>query len=162
MVRIVLLLSFLCSFFAVTLVAAELPVFDRNQPIEVTAQQLEMLQLQRQSVFTGDVVARQGEMTLYAQKLIIFLQPDEDQVERMEATGGVRILQLDRVATAEQVVFYQLDEMLILRGNAEVVQGANKISGEEIRLYLRENRSVVKSSESGRVRATIVPEQLQE
>lgn len=134
---------------------------DRNQPIEITAQQLEVLQQQRQSIFTGDVVAKQGEMTLSAEKLIVFLQQDQDQIERLEAIGGVRVVQFDRIATAEKAVFYQLEERLVLSGNAEVTQGQNKISGDEITLYLKENRSLVQSSKNGRVKAVITPEKKQ-
>lgn len=140
----------------------EKPELDRNQPIEITAQQLEVLQQQRQSIFTGDVVAKQGEMTLYADKLIVFLQQDQDRVDRLEAIGEVRVLQLDRIATGEKAVFYQMEERLVLSGNAEVTQGQNKISGDEITLYLKENRSLVQSSENGRVKAVIIPEKKQE
>ncbi|WP_321369919.1 lipopolysaccharide transport periplasmic protein LptA [uncultured Desulfuromusa sp.] len=135
---------------------------DRNQPIVVTAQQLEVLQQQRQSVFTGEVVAKQGDMTLYAEKLIIIFQQDQDQVERMDAVGGVRVIQLDRVATAEKAVFRQAEETLVLVGSAEVTQGNNTVTGDEITVFLKENRTVIKSSEKNRVKATIVPEKSQE
>ncbi|MDA3902235.1 MAG: lipopolysaccharide transport periplasmic protein LptA [Desulfuromusa sp.] len=138
------------------------PELDRNQPIEITAQQLEVLQQQRQSIFTGNVVAKQGEMTLYAENLIVVFQKDQDQVERLDAIGEVRVLQLDRIATAEKAVFHQLEEILVLTGNAEVTQGKNKISGDEITLYLKENRTLIKSSEKSRVKAIIVPEKKQE
>ena len=101
-------------------------------------------------------------MTLYAEKLIVFLQKDQDQIERLEAIGGVQVLQLDRIATAEKAVFYQVEERLVLSGNAEVTQGQNKIFGDEITLYLKENRSPVQSFENGRVKAVIVPEKKQE
>ncbi|MDX2494199.1 MAG: lipopolysaccharide transport periplasmic protein LptA [Desulfuromusa sp.] len=143
--------------------AAEVkPELDRNQPIEITSQKLEVLQQQRQSIFTGDVVAKQGDMTLFAEKLIVFLHQDQDQVERLEAIGGVRVLQLDRIATAEKAVFYQLEEKLVLSGNAEVTQGKNEISGDEITLYLKENRTLITSSENNRVKAVIIPEKKQE
>lgn len=143
--------------------AAEVkPELDRNQPIEITSQKLEVLQQQRQSIFTGDVVAKQGDMTLFAEKLIVFLHQDQDQVERLEALGGVRVLQLDRIATAEKAVFYQLEEKLVLSGNAEVTQGKNEISGDEITLYLKENRTLITSSENNRVKAVIIPEKKQE
>ncbi len=144
-------------------IAAETtPKLDRNQPIEITSQKLEVLQQQRQSVFTGAVVAKQGEMTLYAEKLIVYFQKDQDRVERLEAIGAVRVTQLDRIATAEKAVFHQADETLVLIGNAEVTQGKNKVSGDEITIYLKENRTLIKSSEKGRVKATIVPEKKQE
>ena len=157
-----ILLGLFCWCVPVVFAGEVEPELDRNQPIEITAQQLEVLQQQRQSIFTGDVVAKQGEMTLYAERLIVFLQQDQDQIERLEAIGGVRVLQLDRIATAEKAVFYQVEERLVLSGNAEVTQGQNEISGDEITLYLKENRSLVQSSENGRVKAVIIPEKKQE
>jgi len=138
------------------------PKLDRTQPIEITAQELEVLQQQRQSIFTGEVVATQGDMTLYAEKLTVFFQQDQDQIKRLEATGKVRVIQLDRVATADKAVFHQTDDTLVLIGNAEVTQGQNKVSGDEITLYLKENRTLIKSSKKNRVKATIVPEKKQE
>ncbi len=159
---LLMLLGISCCCVSVVFAGEEKPKLDRNQPIEITAQQLEVLQQQRQSVFTGDVVAKQGEMTLYADELIVFLQKDQDQVERLEAIGGVRVLQLDRIATGEKAVFYQMEERLVLSGNAEVTQGLNKISGDEIILYMQENRTLIKSSDKKRVKAVIVPEKKQE
>ena len=162
--RLVLLIL-LSTLYYSTLVAfanEPIPKSNRNQPIEITAQRLELLQEQRQSIFTGDVVAKQGEMTLYTEKLIVFFQKKQDQVERLEALGGVRVIQLDRIATAEKAIFQQEEETLVLIGNAKVKQGRNQIIGDEITLYLKENRSLVKSSKKGRVKAIIVPEKKSE
>ena len=159
---LLLLLGISCGYVSAAFAGEVTPKLDRNQPIEITSQQLEVLQQQRQSIFTGDVVAKQGEMTLFAEKLVVVFQKDQDQVERLEAVGGVRVLQLDRIATAEKAVFYQKEESLVLSGNAEVTQGRNKISGDEITLFLQENRTLIKSSEKKRVRAVIIPEEKQE
>ncbi|MCK4502192.1 MAG: lipopolysaccharide transport periplasmic protein LptA [Desulfuromonadales bacterium] len=161
MAKVLLLLWILCCLPLGGFAAPVTADSDHNQPIEITAQQLEMLQMQRQAIFTGDVVVKQTEMTLHAKKLTIYLQQDQDQFERLEATGGVRVVHLDRIATAETAIYYQADERLVLNGNAEVVQGQNKISGDEITLYLQESRSVIKSSQTGRVKAFIIPSQEQ-
>ncbi len=157
-------LVLLLFLFSVSVVWSDeiLPAQDENQPIEITARQLEAFQSERKSVFTGDVIAKQGDMTLFAETLTVFFQQEQNQVERMEALGGVRVVQLDRVATAEKAIFQQADETLTLIGQAEVRQGQNQIAGEEIILYLKESRSLIKSSEKGRVKAVIVPEKKQE
>lgn len=159
---LLLLFGVLCCCVSVTYAAEVTSGFDRNQPIEITAQKLEVLQLERESTFTGDVVAVQGEMTLYADKLIIYLLAAEDQVDRLEATGNVRFVQLDRLATADRAVFYQQQEVLVLTGNAVVTQGKNTVSGDEITLFIQENRTQVKGSKTNRVKAVIVPEQKKE
>jgi lipopolysaccharide export system protein LptA len=131
---------------------------DRNQPIEITSQQLEVFQLERKSVFSGQVVAKQGDMTLTADELSVFLLEENNQIDRLEAFGNVVVRQLDRTARADKAVYHQQDDILTLTGHAQVEQGVNRIAGDEIILYVAENRSVVKSSTQSRVKATIVPE----
>ncbi len=159
---LLLLFGVLCWCIPVTFADEVTTGFDQNQPIEITAQELEVLQQERQSIFTGDVVAIQGEMTLSADQLIIHLQEDQDQVDHLEAIGRVRFLQQDRVATADRAVFQQEEEVLILTGNAVVTQGENTISGDEITLFIQENRTLIKGSENNRVKAVIVPEKKKE
>ena len=159
---LLLLFGVLCCCVSVTFAEEVTSGFDRNQSVEITAQQLEVLQLERQSIFTGDVVAVQGEMTLYADKLIVYLQEAQQQIDRLEAIGGVKFVQLDRVATADRAVFQQVDEVLILTGNAVVTQGGNSVSGDEITLFIQEDRTVVKGSKTNRVKAVIVPEKKKE
>lgn len=146
---------------AVPVGAAEKLPQPSTLPIEVTAQQLEADQQQRKAVFSGDVVAKQGDITLYSEKLIVYSLPEEDRVDRLEALGHVRVVQLDRVATAERAIYRQQQETLELYGQAEVQQGQNRVSGDEITVYLRENRSVVKS-DGGRVKAVLFPQKKQE
>ena len=130
-------------------------------PIEVTAQQLEADQEQRQAIFSGEVIAKQGDITLYCDKLVVYSLEEQDQVDRLEAFGNVRVIQLDRTATADRAIYRQQQGTLMLYGNAEVYQGQNKVTGNEITVYLQENRSVVKSGESGRVKAVLFPQEKQ-
>ncbi|NOY13107.1 MAG: lipopolysaccharide transport periplasmic protein LptA [Deltaproteobacteria bacterium] len=126
-------------------------------PIEVTAQQLEADQQQRQAIFSGKVVAKQGDITLYCDRLVVYSLPKQDQVDRLEASGNVRVIQLDRTATADRAVYRQRQGTLVLYGHAKVHQGQNLVSGDEITVYLRENRSVVKSGDGRRVKAVLFP-----
>ncbi len=159
-----LILPLLLSFLLSAPVVAETESLPKPTalPIEVTAQQLDADQEQRQATFTGEVVAKQGDIILYCNKLIVYSLPDEDQVDRLEAFGQVRVVQLDRTATADRAVYRQLQGTLVLYGNAEVHQGQNKIAGNEITVYLQENRSVVKAGDSGRVKAVLFPQQKQD
>jgi len=74
------------------------PVAD--QPLEVTAQELEADDRARTVVFSGDVVARQGDVVIYAQKITISYAEKDRQVESIVAEKYVRIVQGPKVATA--------------------------------------------------------------
>jgi lipopolysaccharide export system protein LptA len=130
-------------------------------PIEVSAQQLDASQEKGQAVFSGEVVARQGDITLYCDKLIVHSQSGAEQLDHLEALGNVRFVQRDRTATADRAIYRQLQGTLILYGHAAVHQGQNSVTGNEITVYLQENRSVVKGGESERVKAVLFPDQKQ-
>ena len=130
-------------------------------PIDITSDRLDVDEQGGSAVFTGQVIVKQRDMTVYAEKLVIYRDQTSEQIERIEASGGVRVVQQDRVGTAENATFYQQEDKLTLTGDARVQQGQNLISGAEIILLLKENKSLVKSDEDGRVRAVFFPEQEQ-
>lgn len=154
---ILLLLLFMCSS-GIGYAAQVIPTIDTSLPVEIESQQLEIIQQEKKSVFSGNVVATQGDMTLSADQLIVFFV-EENEIDRLEAVGHVRFSQLDRIATSEKAVYHQQDGILLLLGDAKVQQGKNLVSGEEITFYVQENRSVVKGSSQKRVKAVIVQEQ---
>ena len=162
MTRVILSLFILLFCISYAWAAKEGLPKPANLPIEVTAQHLEADQGQRQATFAGKVVAKQADMTLYCDKLVVYSLPDRDEVDRLEAFGNVRFVQLDRTATADHAIYRQLDGTLLLSGNALVHQGQNQIAGDEIVVYLQEDRSVVKSGDSGRVKALLFPKSQQE
>jgi lipopolysaccharide export system protein LptA len=138
------------------------PVFSADQPIEITSRRLEAWQDERKSVFTGDVVAKQGNMTLQADSLTVLFAAEQNEIEKLDAVGGVRLHQLERTATADRAVYRRQTGTLVLTGDAVVEQGGNRIAGEEITLFVEENRSLVKGSKQQRVKAFIVPNKVQE
>jgi len=132
-----------------------------GDPIDITAAKLDVDEQAGTAVFTGQVVVKQGDMTVYAERLVVYRDQKSNQIIKIEASGGVRVVQQDRIGTAQQATFYQQEEKLVLVGNAKIKQGQNLVSGDEISLFLKENRSLVKSVEDGRVRAVFFPEQEQ-
>ncbi len=156
----VLLLLFLLMTNSVQAAEDKAPTAPEG-PIEVTSQQMEADQQSGTVHFTGKVVGKRGEMTIYADKLsLFFVEVDAvRKIERLEAEGSVRVVEGERVATAQKLQYFQATEKLVLLGDAEVHQGGNLIAGDEIVLFVREDRSLVKSGKDGRVRAVFLPAQ---
>jgi lipopolysaccharide export system protein LptA len=77
------------------------------------------------------------------------------EIDRVEAEGAVKIQQGDRMAVANRALYLAkaLPRRLVLTGEARVWQGQNSITGYQITYYLDENRSLVDSQGSRRVRA---------
>lgn len=129
-------------------------------PIEVSSQSMEADQNSGRVHFVGSVVARQAPRTVYAENLTLYFAGEGEgrTIERIEASGAVRVVEGERVATAEKMTYLHGDDQMTLSGDAQVQQGENQISGEEIVLFLRENRSMVKSGKDGRVKAIFLPQ----
>ncbi len=126
-------------------------------PIDITSETLEMDQKQNTATFKGNVVAKQEDVTLYANMLIIIYDPETKKLKEIIATGNVKVVQLDRRATGQKVTFDQDKNQVVLDGDAVVREGTNVIRGERITFYVEEERSVVEAGKGGRVSTSITP-----
>jgi lipopolysaccharide export system protein LptA len=103
-------------------------------------------------------VARQADVTLYADRIQAGYSRESGSIDRIEADGNVRFVQLDREARSPRATFHNLEQRVVLSGGASLRQGQNTVQGETLVIYLRENRSVVTGGkDGGRVQAVINP-----
>jgi lipopolysaccharide export system protein LptA len=129
---------------------------NNNLPVNIHADTLEYDNKQNQVAFNGHVVARQGDMVIFADAMKVDYE-SKGKLRQIQARGGVKIIQGDRIATGDTITFYNEQQKIVLSGNPRVWQGDNVITGEKITVYIKEERSVVEGSQAGRVSATIVP-----
>jgi len=124
-------------------------------PIDITSDTVEADQ--KRVTFKGNVVAKQEDVTLYANALVIVYDQETKKLKEIIATGNVKVVQQDRRATGQKVTFDQDKNKLILDGDAVVREGTNVIRGERITFYVEEGRSVVEPGKGGRVSTSITP-----
>ena len=129
-------------------------------PIYIDSDTLEANQ--KEVIYKGNVVARQEDITLYANTLTIIYDSETKKLKEIIATGNVKVVQLDRRATGQKVTFDQDKNKVVLDGDAVIREGANVIRGERITFYVEEERSVVESGKGGRVTTSITPPQKEE
>jgi lipopolysaccharide export system protein LptA len=133
-----------------------------SRPIEITADRLSADSVKHSVSFEGNVIAKQGDVTMHSDRLFAEYSRSAGAIERILAEGNVRVSQQDREARAARAVFYNLEQRIVLSGGADLVQGGNTLKGETVTIYLRENRSVITGGEGGRVKAVIQPKGLPE
>lgn len=136
-------------------------IYRNDQPITINSDRLEADDATRRVRFSGQVSVRQGEFTLYAQEVTIIYAEAEREIDQVEASGEVRILQGTRLATGNRAVLYNREGRIVLTGAAKVHQGQDFIQGDEITVYLNEDRSVVSGQQGSRVNAVIHPKKEQ-
>lgn len=134
------------------------PMLERNEnPIYIKSDQLLTDTRNRTATFTGRVTARQGDLALYADRMTVHYAADGGNVERVECSGTVRIVQKNRTGTAGNAVYDNKQGKIVLTVNPKVYQGEDMISGAEITYYLADQKSVVTGTPTDRVEAVIHP-----
>ena len=134
-----------------------------GRPIDVTADRLSADSARNTVTFEGNVVARQGDVTLYADRIVANYSRAAGAVDRIEAEGNVRFVQEGREARSARATFHNFEQRIVLSGGATLRQGENTVQGETVTIFLLENRSVVTGSkDGGRVQAVINPKGIRE
>lgn len=129
-----------------------------DQPLEITSQRLEADDRAQLVTFSGDVVARQADLVIYAQKITVRYGGKDRRIESITAEQDVRIVQGAKVATAQYAALDQLKGEIVLTGDPEVHQGKDTVTGEKITFFLDQDRSVISSSGESRVNAIFHPQ----
>jgi lipopolysaccharide export system protein LptA len=80
-----------------------------------------------------------------------------DQIDHIVATGQVRYVQEDRVATGQEATFYKNRNEVVLVGNPQVWQKENSLKGDRIIFNLTDNTMRAESSPQKRVEANLYP-----
>jgi lipopolysaccharide export system protein LptA len=131
---------------------------ERNQPVTVDADKMERFGKESLVVFTGNVVVRQASATQYADRMELYLDEKGDRILRTVSVGSVRVITKDcRTGTARRAEYSDLDQKMVLIGNARVWQDDNVVTGDTISIFLSQDRSVVQGGKQERVKAVFYP-----
>lgn len=142
---------------------AVLPGGNSNDPVNIDAAKLDYFAKEQKLVYTGNVVATQGDSKLQAGTLVIFLTPktgdqtggvpsSSSQVRRMEATGPVTVVSKDQIGTGDAGIYERLENKVYLIGNVTLTQGPNVTKGDKLIYDLNTSQAAV----TGRVRSMFV------
>ena len=145
---------------------AVLPGAKPGKPVNIEAVKLDYFDKEQKLIYTGSVVATQGEAKLKASVLTIFLAPKgatgagagpastgSNQVQRMLAAGPVTMVQRDQVGTGDNAVYDRSTNSVVLSGNVTLSQGPNVTKGDRLTYDLKSGQAVV----TGRVKSMFLP-----
>lgn len=124
-----------------------------EQPLRVNAQTLEVDNKKQIITFRGNVVARQGDLTIQADVARVYYEKREEghEIQKIVATGNVKIYQGNRLAMSQEATLYNPEQKIILTGHPKVWQGKDMLTGEKITVWLKEDKSFVESGPERRV-----------
>lgn len=122
---------------------------DSDEPIVITSQSLINDNKAKTATFDGNVIAKKGEVTLNANKMIVYYEEEEKggNIKKIEAVGNVKLRRAERLITAHKATYLpEPDEKVIFTGEPRATEGKNLITGEKITYFLKDDKAVVEKS----------------
>lgn len=109
---------------------------DSSVPVEITSEELALDQANSQAIFSGDVIVKQGDITLTCQKMHVEYgeHPDTgtNEIQVIRMFGNVTFVSAQEAAEADQAVYTLSDDVLIMTGNVLVTQGVTALSADKM------------------------------
>lgn len=126
---------------------------DTTLPVKIDADQLTVNQADGSAIFTGNVLAAQGDMRLSAAVVVVQYTADGKAIERLHATGGVTLANLTEAAEAQEAVYTIASGLVVMTGDVLLTQGTSAISGQKLVIELESGIGTME----GRVQTVFVP-----
>ena len=147
----------------------------------ITAKKMTVKNQDSQAVFEGAVVLTRGSLIVYSDRMVVMFREqdtaaNENQkgqqsvkggppstgpdavpavsnrsVNRIEATGRVKIEKDSGSATCEKAVYYHEGDKIVLTGDPVAWEKGTRVSGKQITMFLAEDRSVVEGGSHVRI-----------
>ena len=148
------------AFFTGGLHAAEFARGERNnQPIQIKSSELTTDSANRTATFIGKVSARQGDITIYCDRLVIYYSDKDKDVDKVEAFGNVRIVQGNATAQSGHAIYENRAAKIVLDDNPRVYKGEDIVTGKVITYFLDSQLSQATSAPGEPVIAIIHPKE---
>lgn len=128
---------------------------NKDRPVQIEAQQLDVRDKDKVAVFSGNVIVTQGDTIMKSKTLHVFYEQEDAKpgaakntmkaaqpgpggrqgIKRLEARGGVLVIQKEQTATGETGIFEMKTNTVTLEGGKEGVvinQGNNVLRGQRL------------------------------
>ena len=171
-------LSAALVFWPFALHAANSPMgaHDTRSPIEITSDSLEVLQADNKAIFSGHVVAIQGDVRIKSNKMTVYYAPKSDAkpdsapgeasaIKRIDVEGEVFLTTPEETASGATGAYDVEKQQVNLAGGVVLTRGKNTLKGDTLVYDFASGKSVLNGSttttQTGgktRVRALFVPE----
>ncbi len=140
-----------------------------KDPIQIEADSLEVLDKDRNAVFTGNVNVRQKDTVLKTQRLKVQYEGkaadglaqaaggSSQQIRRFDADGRVLINQKDQTVTGDHGWFDMRSQTAQIIGSVVLTQGKNVARGDRLSIDLRSGQYKLENT-GGRVQLILEPQ----
>jgi lipopolysaccharide export system protein LptA len=142
---------------------------DQAVSTTITAKKMTVKNQDSQAVFEGAVVLTRGSLVVYSDRMVVLFRTQDSpagdnqkgpdavpavsnrSVNRIEATGRVKIEKDSGSATCEKAIYYHDGDKIVLTGDPVAWDKGTRVSGKQITMFLAEDRSVVEGGSHVRI-----------
>lgn len=154
---------------------------DHTVSTTITAKKMTVKNQDSQAVFEGAVVLTRGSLLVYSDRMVVMFRAQDPpaidsqkgpeavkggipargsetvpavsnrSVNRIEATGRVRIEKDSGSATCDKAIYYHDGDKIVLTGDPVAWDKGTRVSGKQITMFLAEDRSVVEGGSHVRI-----------
>lgn len=146
-----------------------------KEPIKIDADRLDVFDKEGRAVFSGNVVAVQGDSTMNCSLMTVYYEQqnrggggkaasapgpqaaDDSSIKKIDCKGPVTIVSKTQVATGNNATFDRIANKIYLTGDAALSDGPNVTRGERVVYDINSGVANIETSPGGRVRALFVP-----
>jgi lipopolysaccharide export system protein LptA len=151
---------------------------DRDDPVKIEANSLEIIDKDRYAVFSGNVTVQQGDSMMRSRELKVYYEgslrdqkgaKDKDakepaaaaksapvakndpaqRIRRIEALGGIVVSSKDQKATGDTGIFDMPTNTATITGNVVISQGPNIMRGDKLVVDLKTGYARMESGSKG-------------
>ena len=117
---------------------------DSRAPIDLSADRAEAQDRADRAIFAGNVVVRQGGLTLRTARLTVaYATQDGVDINRIDASGGVTVTSPSENARGDFAVYDLEDGLITMVGNVRLERGGSFLSGARLTIDLDSGRAVM-------------------
>lgn len=117
---------------------------DSRAPIDLSADRAEAQDRVDRAIFAGNVIVRQGSLTLRTARLTLaYASQDGIDINRIDASGGVTVTSPSETAKGDFAVYDLEDGLITMVGNVRLERGGSHLSGGRLTIDLDTGRAVM-------------------
>lgn len=114
---------------------------DVENPVDISADRLEVKQQENIALFTGNVVVSQSDMSLVSDRITVFYQGDRQEnstssISRLDASGNVVMTSPTETIRSTWGVYDFAEKIITLGGEVELSNADGQINSPRLQLNL--------------------------
>lgn len=140
------------SAASLCLLAAKAPTKENTETLNLEAGHVELLDKSQKAIFTGNVRAKQGEMTITASAATVtytgnvLTSRKKLELKRVVANGHVFIKRPNETATGNWAIYDLHNRSIVLIGDVTLQRPTGLVSGGRLTINLDTNLAIMNSS----------------